>query len=118
MWAKARGQGGGDTVGTISAREAIGLVDDPDTVFVDVRERDELPATGIIRGAAVAPLSRLAAAADLGSAEHVPALSSGKRLVLYCATGRRSATAAHALAARGVGNAVNLAGGPIEPAEA
>jgi len=49
--------------------------------------------------------------ADPEAPMHDPALSSGKRLVLYCASGGRSALAAKTLRDMGIANVCHMAGG-------
>lgn len=58
--------------------------------FADVRETDERRMTGTLK-AVHAPRGFLEFHANPNSPTHVKALSSGKRLVLYCASGNRSA---------------------------
>ena len=72
--------------------DALALVDVEDALFVDVRERAEQSA-GAITGAVAAPRGFLEFIADPASPMHNPALSSGKRLIVYCASGGRSALA-------------------------
>ena len=67
---------------TITVEEALRLVDDPGTVFVDIREKVELSETGRIKGASHAPRGHLEFHADPDNPRHMPALSSGKRIVL------------------------------------
>jgi rhodanese-related sulfurtransferase len=98
-------------VTAISAQEALALAGDPDVVFVDVRETVERQKTGGIKGSVHAPRGFLEFHADPESPSHIPALSSGKRLVLYCAAGGRSALAAKTLGEMGVPNVSHLAGG-------
>lgn len=100
-------------VDVISVVEAIKRVGQVDTMFIDVREPQELAATGILPGAVIAPLSQLQAMTDRRSPDFQPAFASGKELILYCATGRRSASAAEALARVGIPRAVNLTGGIV-----
>ena len=95
---------------SISVEEALALVDGDDAVFVDVRERAEHDA-GAIAGAVAAPRGFLEFIADPSSPMHNPALSSGKRLVVYCASGGRSALAAKTLQDMGVAQVANLRGG-------
>jgi rhodanese-related sulfurtransferase len=94
----------------ISVDDALALADSDDTVFVDVRERAEHDASAIV-GSEAAPRGFLEFAADPASPMHNAALSSGKRLVIYCASGGRSTLAAKTLQDMGVPNVVNLAGG-------
>lgn len=112
-------------VDVISVQDAVTRVGDGDTIFIDVRELQELGATGILPGAVVAPLSQLQAMSDRRSPDFQPAFASGKELIFYCATGRRSASAAETLARMGIPRTVNLtggivawlkAGGPVTPA--
>ena len=109
-------------VTSISVDEALALVDGGDAVFVDVRERAEHDA-GAIAGAVAAPRGFLEFIADPATPMHNAALSSGKRLVIYCASGGRSALAAKTLQDMGYSEVANLtggfqawteAGGPIE----
>ena len=97
-------------VASISVDEALVLVDVGDAVFVDVRERAEHDA-GAIAGAVAAPRGFLEFIADPASPMHNPALSSGKRLVIYCASGGRSALAAKTLQDMGYSEVANLTGG-------
>ena len=69
---------------------------------IDVREPDELE-RGAIAGAVSVPLGDLPQAA--GSLPH------GRPLLVYCASGMRSTTAASLLERAGVGPVVNLKGG-------
>lgn len=98
-------------VETLSADDAVKLMDDANVVFVDVRETDERRKTGTLKGAVNAPRGFLEFHADPGSPTHVKALSSGKRLVLYCASGNRSALAAKTLKSMGIANVSHVAGG-------
>ena len=95
---------------SISVDEALELVDGGDAVFVDVRERAEHDA-GAIAGAVAAPRGFLEFIADPTSPMHNAALSSGKPLVIYCASGGRSALAAKTLQDMGYSEVANLTGG-------
>ena len=97
-------------IASISVDEALALVDGGDAVFVDVRERAEHDA-GAIAGAVAAPRGFLEFVADPTSPMHNAALSSGKRLVIYCASGGRSALAAKTLQDMGYSGVANLTGG-------
>lgn len=92
---------------------------------VDVREASERAATGGLPGSVHAPRGFLEFKANPESPLHEPALSSGKKLILYCASGGRSAFAAKTLRDMGLENVCHMAGGinawgeaggPIEPA--
>ena len=97
-------------VSSISVDEALALVDGGGAVFVDVRERAEHDA-GAIAGAVAAPRGFLEFIADPATPMHNAALSSGKRLVIYCASGGRSALAAKTLQDMGYSGVANLTGG-------
>jgi rhodanese-related sulfurtransferase len=98
-------------VGTVSAAEAQQLVGKDDVLFVDVRDGAELAKHGKIPGALHAPRAFLEFYADPASPSHKPELASGRRLVLYCGSGARSALAAKTLKDMGIDNVVNLVGG-------
>ena len=98
-------------VDKVTVDEAKGLVGRDDTVFVDLRETRELESQGRIPGAVHAPRGLLEFYADPASPSHKPELSSGKRLVVYCASGGRSALGAKTLKDMGIGNVANMLGG-------
>jgi rhodanese-related sulfurtransferase len=83
-----------------------------DLLLVDVRESSEHE-QGHIRGALLVPRGILEAAADPAYPKHLPELSSARDrpLVLYCATGGRSALAADTLQLMGYRNVSSLDGG-------
>ena len=97
-------------VASISVDDALAHAGGEDTLFVDVRERAEQSA-GAIAGAVAAPRGFLEFIADPASPMHAPALSSGKRLIVYCASGGRSALAAKTLQDMGYADVANLTGG-------
>jgi rhodanese-related sulfurtransferase len=96
---------------SISVPDALKLVDDPATIFVDVRETIEVQKSGMIEDAIHAPRGFLEFIADPESPMHNPELASGKRLVIYCASGGRSTLATRTLLDMGLTNVVNLTGG-------
>jgi rhodanese-related sulfurtransferase len=98
-------------VDRLSVDEAKGLVGRDDVVFVDLRETRELESQGRIPGAVHAPRGLLEFHADPESPMHRPELSSGKRLVLYCGSGGRSALGAKTLKDMGIANVANMLGG-------
>ncbi len=83
-----------------------------DMLLVDVRESSEHE-QGHIRGASLIPRGILEAAADPSYPKHVADLvnARNRQVVLYCATGGRSAMAAAVLQMMGFTNVVSLAGG-------
>jgi len=80
----------------------------PDTQLVDVRQPDEVQA-GTLPGAVNIPLDVLPA--RLGE------LDPGRRVVLLCRSGGRSAMAAEMLTSSGFGDVVNLDGGMLAYAD-
>ena len=98
-------------IDTISVQQALGLVNDSSVHFVDIRDQAERAANGSIPGAVHAPRGLLEFIADPESPLHKPALASGKRLVLFCASGGRSALAAKTLKDMGLANVSHVAGG-------
>lgn len=100
-----------EAVETISADTAQTLLGAPDVIFVDVREGNELNRDGIIPGALHAPRGLIEFYADPASPMHNAALGSDKKVVVYCASGGRSALAGKTLQDMGVEPVLNLAGG-------
>ncbi|MDT7953299.1 MAG: rhodanese-like domain-containing protein [Acetobacteraceae bacterium] len=98
-------------VETLAPEQAAKLAGDADTVFVDVRDATEREKTGTVKGAVHAPRAFLEFMADPASERHLPELSSGKRLVLFCASGGRSALAAKTLKDMGYEKVAHVAGG-------
>lgn len=96
---------------TLSGADAAKLVSDPNVMFVDIRESDELQKTGTLKGALHVPRGLLEFQADPTSPTHKPELGGGKKLVLYCGSGGRSALAAKALTEMGMTNVAHVAGG-------
>ena len=95
---------------TIPVEQAISLADDPNVVFVDVREGSERQ-KGTVKGSIHASRSFLEFHADPNSPMHKPELASGKKLVLFCGSGGRSALSAKTLKDMGYDNVAHVAGG-------
>lgn len=98
------------TVRTIDLKEAQALLGQDDVQFVDVRETQEFEA-GTIPGAVSVPRGLLEWLADPAVPTHRKELHSGKRLVLFCASGGRSALAAKTLQDMGLTNVCHIEGG-------
>ena len=96
---------------TISVEDAKARLDDPGAVLIDIRETVERSKDGSIPGAVHAPRAFLEFIADPESPMHQDAFSSGKALVLFCASGGRSAFAAKTLMDMGLENVCHVAGG-------
>ena len=80
-------------------------------VLVDLREAEELTATGRIPGSVHVPRGMLEFRADPTSAYHQEPLDPSKRVILHCASGGRSALAAASLRAMGYSSVAHLDGG-------
>jgi rhodanese-related sulfurtransferase len=96
---------------TISADEAVKLVGKPGVVFIDLREPEELQKGGRLTGAVHVPRGLLEFQVDPTSPTHKPELGGGKKLVLFCGSGGRSALAAKSLKDMGVESVAHVAGG-------
>ena len=83
-----------------------------DLLLLDVREHAEYEA-GHIAGARLIPRGIIEAAADPTYSKHVPELAAARdrQVVVYCATGGRSAMAAAVLQMMGFRNVLSLDGG-------
>jgi len=88
-------------------REMIGR---PDVVLVDVRDAPELQQTGKIRGALHIQRGMIEFRADPSTPYHNPALTKDRTIVLYCASGGRSALAGKALQEMGYESVYNAGG--------
>lgn len=98
-------------IDVVSVSESLSLIGDPGTVFVDVRESLEREREGTIVNSVHAPRGFLEFIADPQGPMHNEVFASGKRLVLFCGTGGRSALAAKTLLDMGFYNVASLAGG-------
>lgn len=109
---------------TIPAAEAIKQIQNGELVFVDIRDAPELERDGKIPGAVHASRGMLEFHADPESPYHKDIFASGKKLLLYCASGGRSALAAQRLQEMGLDHIAHIgggmkawkdAGGPVQP---
>ena len=96
---------------TIPLEEAQQLLEDPNTVFIDIRDVRELEREGMIPNALHAPRGMLEFWVDPDSPYFKPIFGEGKRLILYCASAWRSALATETLKKMGVPGVCHLAGG-------
>lgn len=95
----------------ISADDAQARLNDPDTVFVDLRDVRELERDGMIPGAFHAPRGMLEFWVDPDSPYYKPVFAEGKTFILYCAADWRGVLSAATLADMGVPNVLHLEGG-------
>jgi len=98
-------------VRTVSVQDAKSLLNQPDTVFVDLRDSSELARDGKIPGAVHVNRGMLEFSLDPTLPYHNPVFSSGKSIVFYCAGGARSALAADTAQSMGLEKVSHLGGG-------
>jgi rhodanese-related sulfurtransferase len=96
---------------TVPLENAKQLLDDPNTVFVDIRDVRELEREGMIPNAFHAPRGMLEFWVDPDSPYYKSIFGEGKRLVLYCASAWRSALATETLQKMGLPGVCHLEGG-------
>jgi rhodanese-related sulfurtransferase len=80
-------------------------------LLVDLREAEERVQNGVIRGALHAPRGMLEFYADPSSPYHRAEFQPGRRIILHCASGGRSALGADTLAGLGYEDVAHLDGG-------
>lgn len=108
----------------IAPAEAIELAAQPQVVLLDVRDAAEVAASGKAKGALTVSRGLLEFRADPASPLHEAALDRAKTIIVYCASGGRSALAGRTLRDMGYTDVRNLggfrdwveAGGEVEPA--
>lgn len=106
----------------ISPAEARTMIAAGTVLVVDVRDATELAATGKIAGALHVSRGMLEFKADPESPYHDPAFDRNRTVILYCASGGRSALAGKTLRDLGFRDVRNLggftdwieSGGPVE----
>jgi rhodanese-related sulfurtransferase len=94
------------SVAEVAAELATGEI-----VLVDIREPEERATTGTIPGAVHAARGMLEFYADPTSPYHRPEFETDRRIVLYCASGGRSALATDMLQHLGYESVAHLDGG-------
>jgi sulfur dioxygenase len=106
-----------------TAEQALAFVGQPEVVLIDLRESGERERHGVIPGSLHVPYASLPENTCAGGMLHALAMSTGKRLLFYCAFGERSAMAVRAAQDAGLSRCCHLqgglaawkaAGGPIE----
>ncbi|MBK5947433.1 sulfurtransferase [Rhodobacter veldkampii DSM 11550] len=94
----------------IDPKEAVRRAMSGEVVLLDVRDANELRATGRAAGAVHVPMMALRMKCDPSSPECLPEFKTGKPIVVYCATGARSQGAGQMLLTMGHGPVFNLGG--------
>jgi len=94
----------------IAPEEAAALIAQGKAVVVDVRDGTEVQASGKVKGARHVPRGLLEFRADPESPMHDPSFQKDKTLIVYCASGGRSALAGKTLKDMGYADVRNLGG--------
>jgi len=92
----------------ISPAQAKELIAKGDTLVVDVRDAPEVEKSGLVKGAHHVSRGMLEFRADPGSPYHDKAFAKDKTIIVYCASGGRSALAGKALKDLGFDKVLNL----------
>ena len=108
----------------ITPAQAREMIAKNNTLVVDVRDAPEVEKTGKVAGAVHVSRGMLEFRADPDSPYHDKSFDKAKTVILYCASGGRSALGAKVLKDMGYGQVFNLgafkdwaeSGGPVEPA--
>ena len=94
----------------ISQTDAAAMIAKGDALIVDVRDAPEVQASGKVKGAVNVSRGMLEFRADPQSPYHDQAFRKDRPVILYCASGGRSALAAKALKDLGYTDVHNLGG--------
>lgn len=99
------------TIENLPVDEMARALEAPDVVLVDLREPGERVEQGTIPGALAAPRGMLEFYADPATPYHKKELDPSLRVLLYCASGGRSALAGATLKRLGFSRVAHLDGG-------
>ena len=97
-------------VSRVPPGEAGALVARPNTLIVDVRDPSEVQASGKLKGAVNVSRGMLEFRADPESPYYNPAFQKDKTVLVYCASGGRSALVGKTLKDFGYGSVFNIGG--------
>jgi rhodanese-related sulfurtransferase len=97
-------------VPAIAPQEAAQLAQSGTALIVDVRDGTEVQASGKVKGALHVSRGLLEFKADSESPMYDPRFQKDKTIILYCASGGRSALAGKTLKDMGYGDVRNLGG--------
>ncbi|MEN3317634.1 MAG: hypothetical protein V7643_1035 [Mycobacterium sp.] len=92
----------------ISREQAQELIGKGNTLVVDVRDAPEVEQSGKVAGAVHVPRGMLEFRADPESPYHDPNFAKDKAVIVYCASGGRSALSGQALKELGYAEVYNL----------
>ena len=94
----------------ITPDQASDMIKEGDTLVVDVRDAPEVAASGRVAGAVNVSRGMLEFRADPESPYHDKNFDKGKTVILYCASGGRSALAGKVLKDMGYDKVYNVGG--------
>jgi len=95
---------------SLSLDKARALLDNPDVIFVDIRDVRELKREGMIPGAFHAPRGMLEFWVDPDSPYYKEIFGSGKTFILYCGSAWRSSLATATLQDMGLAPVCHIEG--------
>lgn len=101
-------------INQISVHEAAELQRLDAAILIDLRDVRKLQRMGTVTGAFHAPRGMLEFWVDPDSPYHKPVFRTDKKLVMFCASGLRSALAARTLQDMGMENVLDMDGGFTE----
>ena len=101
-------------INQVSVHEAAELQRLDAAILIDLRDVRELQKMGIVPRAFHAPRGMLEFWVDPDSPYHKPVFRTDKKLVLFCASGLRSALAVRTLQEMGMDNVLDMEGGFTE----
>lgn len=97
--------------GLVRVEPSAALLDDPDTLVVDIRPAHNRAAEGEIPGSVVIERIVLEWRLDPGGEHRIDGFDAGTRVVVVCNEGYAASLAARDLQAVGLANATDLVGG-------
>ncbi len=97
-------------VPTVTPEQARELMSRRDALLVDVRDPSEVAGSGKLQGARNVSRGMLEFRADPGAKTHDPEFRKDRPVVIYCASGGRSALAGKTLREMGYDEVYNLGG--------
>jgi rhodanese-related sulfurtransferase len=96
---------------SLSPEQVAAEIGETNITLVDVREDDERFLEGAIPGSVHVPRGMLELSADPNSPLHRQELDRGRRIIVYCSSGTRSALSAATFNVMGYENVAHLSGG-------
>ena len=97
-----------EVVGRVSIDEAMDLIAVEDALLLDVRDAPEIETSGRISGAHHVPRGMLEFRADDATPYHDPEFRKDRPVIVYCASGGRSALSGKILKDMGYSRVYNL----------